>query len=423
MTAPTYGITPAGFAIKPLAAILLGYQASWLANVDPTADLSPTTPEGQYLAINAEADAELWEMAQAAWNAYNREDVEGAGLDNLGDLEGVPRDGSSFTQVFCTLTLTANTYPAGTLIANVLGNSSLTFTNLNDVVSSGGATPGILMQATTAGQTPTVNPGTLTQITTPVTGWSAITNPTAQSQLGSAEELDAAYAVRQQQETAISGSCTLPAIVESIEAFAAEVLQITPSVLVYENRSDVPLTIGSLTLPPHTFAPIVYDSTGLLTAADIGAFIWVNKPAGIASFGTTSVVINDPSLGQQTVFYTIPTGEPLFVSVRVALLDGFNIADVGPAIQNALVAAAVAQTAPGGPPPIGQLLPGADVIGSQLSYVIQAVAGVYDVQVLTFGFSASPSNTSPLGVAPTSIATILAATVATNVVVTQGASP
>src|SRR5579862_7725675 len=107
----TYGPTPAGFALKPVSAILADYQAAWLADVDPTADLSATAPEGQILGIMSDADAQIWEIMQAAYDAYNREAAEGAALDNLGDLEGAPREGQSFTQVLCTLGLDVTDAP------------------------------------------------------------------------------------------------------------------------------------------------------------------------------------------------------------------------------------------------------------------------------------------------------------------------
>jgi hypothetical protein len=184
MTAPTplYGVTPAGFVAQPLQSILADLQSAWLADVDPTADLSPTSPEGQWLGILANRYAALWELAQAAWDAYDRGEVEGAGLDNLGDLIGIPREGPSFTQVTANLTLdpTLAPYLAGTLIANVVGIPALTFSNLGDVTAidiEGDVATGVTMQATTNGPTGAITPGTLTEITTPVNGWTAITNP------------------------------------------------------------------------------------------------------------------------------------------------------------------------------------------------------------------------------------------------------
>lgn len=421
---PTWGVTPAGFALKPLSFILADYQSAWLANVDPEANLAPTTPEGQILGILANADSELWELAQAAWNAYDREDVEGAGLDNLGDLQGAPREGESFTQVFCTLTISAGSapYAPGSLIANVAGVPALTFSNLAAVTSAmiSGGVATVLMQATTIGPTPTVNPGTLTQITSPVTGWTAITNPSYQSQLGANEETDSAYIVRQIQEIAGEGSSNASATAAALIALgAAQTPPITVTCEVLENTTDVPLVFGSLTLPPHSFAAIVYDPSATLTPAQIGAVVYANKPPGIASYGTTLATIADPVLGQVTVFYTAPTAVPLFINAVIVLRPGYTLAGVQAAIQAALVAAAVAPTPPSGAAPAGQLLPGSPVIGSQLAGVIMGVPGVFDLQALTFGTSASPTNTLPLPVSPTNIATVLA----TNIAVSTGIYP
>jgi hypothetical protein len=75
MTAPTtlYGVTPAGFVAQPIQSILADLQAAWTGTVDTTADLSPTTPEGQWLGILANRYAAIWALAEASWNAYNRQ--------------------------------------------------------------------------------------------------------------------------------------------------------------------------------------------------------------------------------------------------------------------------------------------------------------------------------------------------------------
>lgn len=423
--AGTFGITPAGFSLKPFSSLLLALQNSWLANVDPTADLSATTPEGQILNLIANDDQELWGLAQAGWNAFNREDVEGAGLDNLGDLNGDPREGPSYTQVICTLGLDPAhaPYGAGTLVANVQGDSALTFSNKAAVtvgMISGGIATGILMQAQTIGATPTINPNTLNHITSAVTGWSSINNPSAQSQLGTNEETDNAYVIRQQQELGNEGANNASSLAGQLIALgAAQSPPITLSVEVLENYSDATISIGTVTLPPHTFAPIVYDPTSTLTAAQIGQIVYNNTPPGITSVGTTSVSVTDPNLGPQTAFYTAPTPEPLFITAVIVLRNGFTLAGVTADIQNALVQAAIAPTPPGGTAPVGQLLPGSPVLESQLGGVIVAVPGVFDVQLVFFDFVPNPAQFFPLLVDPTHIATISAA----NVTVLTGSYP
>lgn len=394
---PSFGVTAAGFVVKPLSAILADMESQVLATIDPGFDLSAQTPDGQMLGIVAAQAASGWELLQVAWNQFNREDVEGAGLDNLGDLVGVPRESETSTQVYATLVFgsgaVAGTYPVGTFIANVAGNASFTFQNQVAITLAGGAQTltGVLMQAQTPGATATVNPSTLTVITTPVTGWLSITNPAEQSQVGTNEELDSAYGPRQAQEVAAEGSCNTAATAAAlVKLGAAQTPPITITAAVPENTTESTLVVQGITLPPHTFAPVVYDNGVGWAVANpslIAAVIYANQPAGITSIGSTSGNVQDPNLGLQTVSWTLPSGVPLYLYIVVVPRVGVNLTALASLIQNALVAAAVAPTPADGLPPPAQLIPGSPCVGSQLEAVVMAVPGVFDTQGLAFSTS------------------------------------
>jgi hypothetical protein len=426
---PTWGITPAGFVPQPLQSIVADLQAAVLANVDPQLDLSPTQPEGQLIGILADRFAAQQELDQAVFNAFNPEDTEGAGQDNIGDLQGIPRLGASYTQVVCVLGLNVGNapYAAGSLVANVAGQAAFTFSNPQAVTSSmiSGGLATVTMQAQVIGPTSTVSPGTLTQITTPVTGWTSITNAAAQSQLGESQEDDNAYLVRRQIELATQGACTVSGVVAALYALLTDTVYPNGgggafSVKGIENDSDSTITAGTLTLTPHTFAIIFYDPVGLATAAQIGAVIYANKPAGIRPVGTSSYTLQDPYIfNPQTVYWTVPTPEALYISATVVPATGVVWSSLETLIQNALTAAAIAPTPASQVPPTGQLGPGSPVIGSQENAVIMGVTGTYDVQSLTFDFHSSPTNTGALAVPVTSVATLAAA----NIVLTQGTGP
>ena len=280
---PELGVGPAGFAIPTLQAILTNYQDAVLANVNAALDLSDTSPEGQILTILSNFDASLWELMQAVYNAFNPEDAEGAALDNIGDLRGVPRNGPTFTQVVIqpgdlVLDVAHATYPAGQLVANVAGFPSQSFSNLSDVtaamITTGVNNVAVIFEALVVGPTPTVNPGTLTAITTPVPGWTSITNALPQSELGQAEESDQAYLVRQNEEIGITGSCTPPSIVAAMyaalaAAYGAASVTGAYSVAFYENTSLTTLTIGTLVLPGKSFSIVVFDPADELPDATI----------------------------------------------------------------------------------------------------------------------------------------------------------
>ena len=201
---------------------------------------------------------------------------------------------------------------------------------------------------------------------------------------------------------------------------------VTLSVQVVENTGSAPAVFSGISLEPHSYAVVVYDGgSGWALGAGlqlIAQTIYANKPAGIAPIGSTSVTIADPVLGSQTVAFSVPTAQRLYVHATVVPVSSPNaptFASLTTAIQNALAAAAIAPTPSTGAPPPGQLLPGADVIGSQLEAVVGNVPWVYDVQALTFGFSPAPGNTAPLPVGLFAIATLAAS----DVTVTQGTGP
>ena len=503
---PSYGFTAAGFVVKPLAAILTDMQNQVLDTIDPAYDLSPDSPDGQFLGIVANQAASEWELLQVVVGQYNRQDAEGASLDNIGDITGTPRADASYSQIYMNLVVdptmfTSFPYAPGTLIFNVAGSQSFTFANSSTITSAmlGGDTlANILFEATTVGPTASVNPGTLNQITQPVTGLLSGSNPIGLSQMGTNEELDSAYGPRQEADLGAEGSCTTSAVAAQLnELGAAQEPPVTLLATVLENTLNLPQTIDGVLLPPHTYAPYVYapddpdwlftplggtadvvngldtvtftspqtlgfqqliafasqpdvsyyvaaattsstsatlttvyngTSASSTTATTLGpgapliaAIIYANKPAGIVSFGTTGVEIEDPILGPQLQSYSVPIAKPLYISFRIAIRAGVTFSTVQAAVGAALVEASIAPTLGTGVPPVGQLTPGAPVIGSQLSAVIQEIPGVVDVQALTFDFIASPTNTAPLVVAATNVAVIPSDL--STLVITQGTLP
>ena len=438
---PSYGATPAGFVVKPLANILADMQAQILANVDPQFNLSPATPDGQILGIVAAAAASNWELLQICFNQFNREDVEGAGLDNLGDLIGVPREDATFAQIYLSLVFGASapatTLAVGALVVSVAGNAALTFQNAAPVVLTGGAQsfPAVLFQAQTSGPTPTINPGTLTVIAQPVTGWTSVTNgANALSQVGTTAELDDAYGPRQAQDVAAEGSCSAAATAAALnELGAAQTPPVNLSATVLENTGNISATIAGVVMPPHTYCPVIYDggtgwatgsTNGIPNASLIAAVIYANKPGGITSYGTTSYTIQDPILGAKTVSWILPTQVPLYFAITVTPRPNVaSFAQLVIAIQQALVQAAVAVTPASGVPPFGQLVPGAPAVGAQFEAVIMGVSGVFDVKALAFDVVASPTNTSPLTAPSSEVYTVAQGTDAANILVIQGSYP
>lgn len=420
---PTYGLTAAGFAVKPLAAILSDMQAQVLATVDPAYDLSPETPDGQILGIVANAAAGNWELAQAVYGAYNRADCEGASLDAVGDITGTPREGESVTLVTSTITTNGSasgqTVAANAFQAYVSGNTSLTFQNAYQfTLPSSITTMQVVMECTTPGPTPTINPGTLTGIVSPVTGIASVTNVGSQNQLGTDAELDAAYAIRQESEVAnAGGSCNAAATAAAIiQLGASQSPPVSLSSYVLENTAATQQTIQGLVLDPGEYAVVIYDGSGTGWAAGAGLpliaqLLFDYRPAGQEIYtgsGSTTYTVTDPVLGAQTVAYVAITPVVLNVNATVLPLPAYSgstvWAQLEASIQAAMFNAAVAPIPSNGIVPPGRFTPGGWVVVGAIRSVIQSVPGVWEVEALTIqvnggSFTASSQATSALNLA------------------------
>lgn len=417
-----YGVTPAGFVLPSLVQILADLKASVLATIDPNLDVSDDQPLGQLLGIIAAREMTLWELLQVGYNATNRGDAEGAQLDNVGDLTGTKRLGETPCTVACTAQFSqAGTYAKGTLFAYVTGASNQKWTNQQDITAPNlvGGTPigptnlysatnalwqsgtdgPIFGDALNAANLVLSHPGSLNQLD-PVAGWQSLAD-TATVTLGTLEEDDPPYRVRQRQDLSAPGSATLDAIGASI-LVALQGLSISPapSVQMYENTG---LATDGNGLPGKSFMAVVFDGASPDMTIDnplIAGAIWNNKPAGIDDYGTTTVSFTD-SLGiARSVSFTRPTGVRIQLSVTAAVSASMPSGQ-RTALQ-ATIANALFNAAQGAPFPLygttftpaagapTTLIPGQDVIANSLKSIVQGQAGVIDVPVFTI---TSPGTT------------------------------
>lgn len=447
-----YGVTPAGFVLPSLVQILADLKASVLATIDPGLDVSDDQPLGQLLGIIAAREMTLWELLQVGYNATNRGDAEGAQLDNVGDITGTKRLGETPCTVACTAMFSqAGTFAKGTLFAYVAGASSQQWANQQDLTipstsNDGSGDPigpthlytvaNALWQSTTDGPIwgDALNAanflisgfGSLNQLV-PVAGWHSIAD-TGSVTLGTLEEDDPPYRVRQRQDLSAPGSATLDAIGASIlVALEGQSISPPPSVQMYENTG---LATDGNGLPGKSFMAVVFDGTSSPQQAIDNAFIagaiWDNKPAGIQDYGTTTVSITD-SLGiARSVSFTRSTAVRVQLSVTAAV--SASMPSGQRTALRATIATSLASAAQGSPFPLygttftpaagapTTLIPGQDVVANSLKSIVQGQTGVIDVPVFTI---TSP-GTTPDGNVEIDIAHVgtLAATDVTVTIVT-----
>lgn len=87
----SFGVTPTGFARKPLNVILSELEAAAVAEFGPDAITSSQSPFGQLLGLMANFAARNWEVAEAAYHARDPDQSEGLQLDMLATMRILSR--------------------------------------------------------------------------------------------------------------------------------------------------------------------------------------------------------------------------------------------------------------------------------------------------------------------------------------------
>jgi hypothetical protein len=446
-----YGMTPAGFVLKPVTVILAEYTADLLALIDPTTDVSPDVPLGQLLGIGSKKLGEVWQLAQVASNATNRADAEDALLENIGSITGTFKLGQTPCAVPCTAAFSlAGTYAAGSLVAYVTGAPSQSWSNQQALVVPGITNDGtgnpigvahpftfsaangnaqswisttdgpIYGAALNAANILLGHLGSLSQ-QVPVAGWLPAFADAGGVTLGTLEELDPPFRVRQYQELSAPGSSTLDAIEAAILAALAPLgLTPPPSVQMYENTK---LTTDANGLPGKSFLAVVFDGAIPNYGTNdplIASAIFNNKPAGMQSFGTYGFVYADPTSGKQwALAWTRPTQIPIYASMTLAVAASMTSAQrVTLAATTAIAINAASQGQPftlygttftpqqGAPT---TLVPGEDVVVSALKSVAQGQSGVIDVTSFAIATIPAPVATVNIPITIGEVATLAVA--------------
>lgn len=220
----------------------------------------------------------------------------------------------------------------------------------------------------------------LTTILTPQLGLDSVTNPLPAS-VGTNRETDEELRERF-RNTKFERATNI------IEALYSALISVSgvSEVIIYENDTDDPDSNG---IPAHSFMPIVVGGS----SADIANTIWQNKPMGITSHGSTSVVILDSQGLSHTIRFERPDPITIYITIDLTTDVLFPATGVND-IKSALIQYFEDN--------IGV---GDDVIYSRLYTPINSVAG-HQVDGLFIGTSPSPVTSSNIAITFDQIATL-----------------
>jgi uncharacterized phage protein gp47/JayE len=348
-------------------------------------NVSPESPDGQIIGLLSGSFSDLWEIAEGAYNAFNPSAATDTTLSNLVQINGITRNEASSSIAILTFAGTDGTLiPEGTLVSHV--SSQEQFSTEADVTITGG------IATVTAASINTgiieASAGTLTEIETPITGLNSVTNNN-DANVGSERETDAELRARRLRSLAISAQST----VDSLYAVVSN-LDFVTQVTILENDTDL---VDSNGLPPHSVQIIVVGGLD----EDIGNAIWLNKPAGITSFGDESVVISDSQGLSHTINFSRPVTVDIYINIALTKFSNY------PANGDDLIKRAIVDYANGTLVDGRGFGLGDDVIFSELYTPINSIVG-HQIDELYIGITASPTGqiNIPIGIGEISNFTI-----------------
>ena len=387
-----YGISTEGFKRKRLDQLLEELNDEVKSIFGDNFNVSPESPDGQINGIISESNANLWEIAEESYNAFNPSAATGNTLSNLVQLNGITRLSATSSRVQLSVSGTAGTtIPAGSLVST--SDTGDQFSTEIDVVLDGAGNGSVFANAVSTGPIAALA-GTMTEIDTPITGWSTVTN-SADAQLGTDEETDVELRARRERSVARDAQ----AIIDAIFAGVANIEGVT-QVVVLENDTNL---IDSNGLPPHSFHVIVVGGVD----QDIADVIWLKKPAGILSFGFTTVEVTDSQGIPHDISFSRPTEIDIYVEIDLTTFPEY------PSNGDDLIKQAIVDYAN------GDLVEGRDfglsddVIYTRLYTPINSVQG-HEIDGLRIGTSPSPTGTDNIPISITEISKFTIANIVVN---------
>ena len=376
-----FGISTTGFKRKRLDQLLEELNDEVKSIFGNNFNVSPESPDGQINGVISESNANLWEIAEESYNAYNPSSSSGVSLSNLVQLNGITRAEATPSSSILTLTGDSSTViPVGSLVST--NDTKVQFITESEVILDGGGNGTVKANANITGPIIALA-STITVIDTPITGWSTVTN-SLDAIIGTDEETDPELRSRRERSVARDAQ----AIVDAIFAEVRAVSGVTQTA-VLENDTD---TVDGNGLPPHSVHVIAVGGDD----QDIGEAIFIKKTLGATPFGTTTVQVLDDQNIQHSMSFSRPTEIDIFVVVNLTTFSGYP-SDGDDQIKQAIVDYANGDLIEGRGFSLGE-----DVIHSQIYTPINSIQG-HTVDSMFIKISSPADQTADITISITEI--------------------
>jgi uncharacterized phage protein gp47/JayE len=265
-------------------------------------NLNQNSPDGQFINIEAQAEADLGEFLVGIYNSFDPDSALGRELDRVAAYKGLQRKGASYTRL--NLTLTADrplVLRAGFLVGDSLGNN---FELENDLAVESPGSVEAIFRSVVAGEV-TVGLQTVTNIVTPMLGITGVINSSSPVESGVDEESDIVLRTRFSSSVALNGTGHL----DNLYTRLLNIPDVT-SCYIDENRSGETNGHGT---PGHSIWVIVNGGGD----REIAETIYSTISDGCGMRGDIEVDLEDSRGNLQQIFFDRIVLEDLYVRFTV----------------------------------------------------------------------------------------------------------
>jgi len=311
---------PTGLQIKTRAEILsalLNGEAPYpglLAIYGPNINVGPNSPDGQLLNILAQVAIDMEELIASVNAMFDPDQAVGTVLDDRCAINGVVRQGATYTIQNVDVTVTGALTLPGLDTTNpftVADSNGNQFFLLTSYSFGGTGTQTLAFRAAQVGPVLTTI-GTITNIVTPTIGVTTVNNSAAATTVGLAQESDTSLRIRRAQSVSLPSKGFL----QGLQGALIDIPGVIQAI-VLENVTNSTDANG---IPGHSIWCIVNAPTS--DNAAIAQAIYVKRNAGCGMKGSISVPITQVDGTTFNVLFDHPTQVPLYINLTIAAITG-----------------------------------------------------------------------------------------------------
>jgi len=311
-------VTASGIRAPDYQTILAGLTEYFQQIYGADAYLEPDSKDGQMLALYALGIHDANNMAVQVYNSFSPATGIGNGLSSNVKINGISRTTANNSTVDLLITGTIGT----TITSGSVRDANNMVWRLPDSVTIG--TDGsvtVTATCTTSGAVAAL-PGTVTQINTPTMGWVKVTNP-SNATVGAEAESDTALRLRQAQSVALASVTPF----DALDGAIANIAGVTRHKL-YENDTG---SVDANGLPAHSITAIIDGGD----VNEIAGVIERKKGQGVATNGSTMVVVDDKYGNPHPIRFSRPINVPIYISMELKAFSGYTT-QIGAEIRQAV---------------------------------------------------------------------------------------